>query len=148
MIQTYLNGLHWSRCVWLEWIYVHTHTHFVTFCLTGWFMQGPSETPYEGGVFQLAFSVPEQYPLQPPQVRFLTKIFHPNVHFKVWIFFLFFSSPWPLESSYVITNNQNQLVNCIIRGVWMCLGFINVVMIRELVSKRLANYVNWRNKWK
>lgn len=45
--------------------------------------QGPSETPYEGGVFQLAFSVPEQYPLQPPQVRFLTKIFHPNVHFKV-----------------------------------------------------------------
>ncbi|KAA3457998.1 protein PEROXIN-4 isoform X2 [Gossypium australe] len=43
---------------------------------------GPSETPYEGGVFQLAFAVPEQYPLQPPQVRFLTKIFHPNVHFK------------------------------------------------------------------
>ncbi|KAI3785025.1 hypothetical protein L1987_44134 [Smallanthus sonchifolius] len=45
---------------------------------------GPSETPYEGGVFQLAFSVPEQYPLQPPQVRFLTKIFHPNVHFKIY----------------------------------------------------------------
>lgn len=46
-------------------------------------MQGPSETPYDGGVFQLGFSVPEHYPLQPPQVRFLTKIFHPNVHFKV-----------------------------------------------------------------
>ncbi|KAL5145085.1 Protein PEROXIN-4 [Glycine soja] len=46
------------------------------------FALGPSETPFEGGVFQLAFSVPEQYPLQPPQVRFLTKIFHPNVHFK------------------------------------------------------------------
>ncbi|KAF2286970.1 hypothetical protein GH714_036453 [Hevea brasiliensis] len=43
---------------------------------------GPTETPYEGGVFQLAFSIPEQFPLQPPQVRFLTKIFHPNVHFK------------------------------------------------------------------
>ena len=50
------------------------------------FVQGPSETPYEGGVFQLAFAVPEQYPLQPPQVRFLTKIFHPNVHFKVRVF--------------------------------------------------------------
>ncbi|KAJ6745589.1 AMINOACYLTRANSFERASE E1 UBIQUITIN-ACTIVATING ENZYME-RELATED [Salix koriyanagi] len=48
-------------------------------------VKGPSETPFEGGVFQLAFSVPEQYPLQPPQVRFLTKIFHPNVHFKVGI---------------------------------------------------------------
>ncbi|CAM8959063.1 hypothetical protein QQ045_003246 [Rhodiola kirilowii] len=45
-------------------------------------IKGPSETAYEGGVFQLAFAVPEQYPLQPPQVRFLTKIFHPNVHFK------------------------------------------------------------------
>ncbi|GMP23990.1 hypothetical protein CsSME_00001403 [Camellia sinensis var. sinensis] len=43
---------------------------------------GPSETPFEGGVFQLAFSVPEQYPVQPPQVSFLTKIFRPNVHFK------------------------------------------------------------------
>ncbi|KAL6899537.1 hypothetical protein ACP4OV_006195 [Aristida adscensionis] len=45
-------------------------------------IKGPSETPYEGGVFQLAFAIPEQYPLLPPQVRFLTKIFHPNVHFK------------------------------------------------------------------
>ncbi|KAK8553527.1 hypothetical protein V6N13_062329 [Hibiscus sabdariffa] len=40
------------------------------------------KTPYEGGVFQLAFAVPEQQPLQPPQVRFLTKVFHPNVHFR------------------------------------------------------------------
>uniref|UniRef100_A0A804NTP3 UBC core domain-containing protein n=1 Tax=Zea mays TaxID=4577 RepID=A0A804NTP3_MAIZE len=45
-------------------------------------IKGPSETPYEGGVFQLAFAIPEQYPLLPPQVRFLTKTFHPNVHFK------------------------------------------------------------------
>ncbi|XP_042421788.1 protein PEROXIN-4-like isoform X1 [Zingiber officinale] len=45
-------------------------------------IKGPSETPYEGGVFQLAIAIPEQYPLLPPQVRFLTKIFHPNVHFK------------------------------------------------------------------
>lgn len=49
-----------------------------------WFcIQGPGETPYQGGVFQLAINVPEQYPLVPPQVRFVTKIFHPNVHFKV-----------------------------------------------------------------
>lgn len=41
------------------------------------------DTPYQEGVFQLAINVPEQYPLVPPQVRFVTKIFHPNVHFKV-----------------------------------------------------------------
>ncbi|KAJ6330144.1 hypothetical protein OIU76_008883 [Salix suchowensis] len=38
-------------------------------------VKGPSETPFEGGVFQLAFSVPEQYPLQPPQVRFALLLF-------------------------------------------------------------------------
>lgn len=46
-------------------------------------LQGPVDTPYQEGVFQLAINVPEQYPLVPPQVRFVTKIFHPNVHFKV-----------------------------------------------------------------
>lgn len=45
-------------------------------------LKGPSETAYEGGVFELSISVPEQYPLVPPAVRYRTKIFHPNVHFK------------------------------------------------------------------
>ena len=27
-------------------------------------------------------NVPEQYPLVPPKIRFQTRIFHPNVHFK------------------------------------------------------------------
>ena len=27
-------------------------------------------------------NIPEQYPLVPPQVRFKTRIFHPNFHFK------------------------------------------------------------------
>eukprot|EP00850_Spirogloea_muscicola_P010775 SM000064S19797 [mRNA] locus=s64:538478:539601:+ [translate_table: standard] len=43
---------------------------------------GPGDTPYAGGVFQLSLAVPEQYPLVPPQARFVTKVFHPNVHFK------------------------------------------------------------------
>lgn len=47
------------------------------------YLQGPTDTPYQEGVFQLSINVPEQYPLVPPQVRFVTKIFHPNVHFKV-----------------------------------------------------------------
>ena len=46
-------------------------------------MQGPKDTPFEGGVFEVVLKVPEQYPLVAPNVRFKTKIFHPNVHFKV-----------------------------------------------------------------
>lgn len=31
------------------------------------------------GVFQLELFLPEEYPMSPPKVRFLTKIYHPNI---------------------------------------------------------------------
>lgn len=40
---------------------------------------GPGTTPYEGGLFQLELYLPDDYPMCPPKVRFLTKIYHPNV---------------------------------------------------------------------
>eukprot|EP01127_Copromyxa_protea_P011365 TRINITY_DN2852_c0_g1_i1.p1 TRINITY_DN2852_c0_g1~~TRINITY_DN2852_c0_g1_i1.p1 ORF type:complete len:149 (-),score=29.17 TRINITY_DN2852_c0_g1_i1:60-506(-) len=40
---------------------------------------GPPETPYEGGVFKLELFLTGSYPMDPPKVRFLTKIYHPNV---------------------------------------------------------------------
>ncbi len=33
----------------------------------------------EGGVFKLELFLPDDYPMTPPKIRFLTKIFHPNV---------------------------------------------------------------------
>jgi len=32
-----------------------------------------------GGVFKLELFLPDDYPMTPPKIRFLTKIFHPNV---------------------------------------------------------------------
>lgn len=43
------------------------------------FIDGPMTTPYEGGVFQLELFLTDDYPLKPPKVRFLTKIYHPNI---------------------------------------------------------------------
>nr|XP_046252102.1 ubiquitin-conjugating enzyme E2 T [Scatophagus argus]XP_046252103.1 ubiquitin-conjugating enzyme E2 T [Scatophagus argus] len=40
---------------------------------------GGAETPYEGGIFSLEIKVPERYPFEPPKIRFLTPIYHPNI---------------------------------------------------------------------
>jgi len=42
-------------------------------------IEGPSSTPFEGGVFRLELFLPDQYPMTPPKVRFLSKIYHPNI---------------------------------------------------------------------
>ncbi|KAG0087442.1 Ubiquitin-conjugating enzyme E2 27 [Podila epicladia] len=40
---------------------------------------GPPGTPYEGGVFQVDIVLSDNYPFQPPKVKFDTKVYHPNV---------------------------------------------------------------------
>ena len=43
-------------------------------------IEGPPDTPYEKGSFKLLIKPTEQYPLKPPTVKFVSKIFHPNVY--------------------------------------------------------------------
>ncbi|CAG9311473.1 unnamed protein product [Blepharisma stoltei] len=40
---------------------------------------GPEGSAYEGGNFELALTVPANYPFRAPDVRFVTRIYHPNV---------------------------------------------------------------------
>lgn len=40
---------------------------------------GPADTPYAGGIYKLDIVIVPKYPFSPPQVKFITKIWHPNV---------------------------------------------------------------------
>ncbi|CAJ0929233.1 unnamed protein product, partial [Mesorhabditis belari] len=40
---------------------------------------GPDDSPFAGGDFKLELFLPEEYPMAAPKVRFMTKIYHPNI---------------------------------------------------------------------
>ena len=42
-------------------------------------VDGPIETPFEGGKFKLELFCPKDFPHIPPKIRFITKVFHPNI---------------------------------------------------------------------
>jgi ubiquitin-conjugating enzyme E2 R len=44
------------------------------------YIEGPKETFYEGGIFQLAMKFPSDYPMSPPTVTFISDFWHPNVY--------------------------------------------------------------------
>eukprot|EP00158_Paraphelidium_tribonemae_P000986 Partr_v1_DN23801_c0_g1_i1_m63874 putative ubiquitin-conjugating enzyme len=41
---------------------------------------GPEDTPFEDGTFKLVLEFDETYPHKPPQVKFMSQMFHPNVY--------------------------------------------------------------------
>lgn len=45
-------------------------------------IKAPPDSVYEGFFFDIRIAVPQEYPLVPPKMWFLTPIFHPNVHFE------------------------------------------------------------------
>lgn len=42
-------------------------------------VSGPTDSPFEGGSFKLELFLPEDYPMSAPKVRFMTRIYHPNI---------------------------------------------------------------------
>ena len=38
------------------------------------------DTPFEDGTFKLTMEFSEEYPNKPPVVKFLSKMFHPNIY--------------------------------------------------------------------
>lgn len=48
------------------------------FSWTGVIM-GANGTPYFGGTFEVSIKITKEYPFKPPRVRFVTRVFHPNI---------------------------------------------------------------------
>jgi len=40
---------------------------------------GPEGTPYEGGLFEVDIHVPQGYPFNALKMKFITKVYHPNI---------------------------------------------------------------------
>ena len=72
-------------------------------------VKGPTGTPYEGGNFKLKFSFPDNYPFKPPEVKFITPIYHPNVKLDTGEICLDV-----FVSSWVPTQNTSEIIEKIV----------------------------------
>lgn len=41
---------------------------------------GPPDSPYENMIYNIDINIPESYPYKPPNVKFITNIYHPNIN--------------------------------------------------------------------
>mmetsp|Transcript_38305 Transcript_38305/g.122829 ORF Transcript_38305/g.122829 Transcript_38305/m.122829 type:complete len:169 (+) Transcript_38305:113-619(+) len=72
---------------------------------------GPDDTPWEGGTFKLELTFTEDYPNKAPNVRFVTKIFHPNIYNDGQICLDILQNQWsPIyDISAILTSIQSLL---------------------------------------
>ncbi|KAE9011635.1 hypothetical protein PF005_g10504 [Phytophthora fragariae] len=72
---------------------------------------GPDDTPWEGGTFNLTLEFSEDYPNKAPTVKFITKMFHPNIYNDGQICLDILQNQWsPIyDISAILTSIQSLL---------------------------------------
>ena len=120
-------------------------------------ISGPEDTPYEGYVFKLHIDVPDQYPLTPPTIRFITRIFHPNVHFKtgeicVDVLKKDWTPAWSLTSacrailSILSDPNGESPLNCDAGNMIRAGDMLAFNSMAAMYAKEHADEIPWRIK--
>lgn len=104
-----LNALNCSSCLIAPIVppphpFLLLHSTFTRIC-------SPDDTPWEGGTFNLTLQFSEEYPNRPPVVKFVSKLFHPNVYNDGGICLDILQSNWsPIyDISAVLTSIQSLL---------------------------------------
>ncbi|EKX40740.1 ubiquitin-conjugating enzyme E2 [Guillardia theta CCMP2712] len=74
---------------------------------------GPDDTPWEGGTFKLTLTFTEDYPNKAPVVKFVTKMFHPNIYADGAICLDILQNQWsPIyDISAILTSIQSLLTD-------------------------------------
>ncbi len=73
---------------------------------------GPHDTPFEDGTFKLTIEFTEEYPNKPPTVRFVSKMFHPNVYADGGICLDILQNRWSptYDVSAILTSIQVRII--------------------------------------
>jgi len=96
-------------------------------------IMGPSESPFQGGVFFLAIHFPTDYPFKPPKVNFTTRIYHPNINSNGSICLDILRDQW----SPALTISKGKMGStCALAKTNMCSALVYLLNVDRPQSRR------------